>query len=402
MTPGVTTPLLDHLIIHYDEIGLKCSNRGSFERRLMKNIHHQLGDMVEKLKREQGQLTLTLSEGSNLQEACDELACVPGIAYFSPACKTDCTLEAMAEAAVAIAAQASWETFKIDAHRHDKTNRLRSMEVNRQLGAAVLNVMPERCARMKNPDLEIKVEMQKKTAYLSSQRIEGVGGLPTQPNQKVVALLSGGLDSPVAAWMMMKRGCSVTLVHFQNANQMANSVEDKIIQLAERLSHFQVETRLLIVPFDNLQNAIIAGVKAERRMLVYRKVMIRMASAVARKLEAPFLVVGDSFSQVASQTYDNLAATYANSPIHILSPLIGLDKRDISNLARRIGTFDISSLPYGDCCSYFLPKHPELRARPESLQRVLDEMDIDQLESDALNQARLYSWPEKRDEDNDG
>ena len=140
MTPGVLTPVIDHLIIHYDEIGLKCSNRGSFERRLMKNIRSQLGDQVKSLRREQGQLTLKLAEGTPLDEACDRLSCVAGIAYFSPACKTPCTLEAMSEAAVAIARQQPWETFKIDAHRHDKTLSIRSMDANRTLGAAVTKV----------------------------------------------------------------------------------------------------------------------------------------------------------------------------------------------------------------------------------------------------------------------
>ena len=393
MTHDVLTPVIEYFIVHYDEIGLKCSNRGAFERRLMDNIRSRLGDSVKSIKREQGQLTFRAEEGASYDEIVEGLSCVPGIAYFSPAYKTACTMEDMTAMAIALAAEVEWETFKIDTHRHDKTNPIRSMNVNRDIGTSVLEQHPGKRARMKDPDLEIKIEMQKETAYVSRARIQGVGGLPTQPKQKVVALLSGGIDSPVAAYMMMKRGCSVTFVHFQNANQMADSVEDKIIQLAERLSLYQVKTRLLIIPFEDLQKKIIGSIKAERRMLVYRKIMIRMAAAVANKISAQFLVVGDSFSQVASQTHENLAATYANSPMHILSPLIGMDKREISDISRRIGTFEISALPYGDCCSYFLPKHPELRARSGSLQKALEELDIADLEAQAIEQATVYEWP---------
>ena len=286
----------------------------------------------------------------------------------------------------------SFDSFKINARRHDKSIPMRSMDVNREVGAAVAVAYPDAKVQMVNPDLEITIGLQKNAAHLSTGKIPGVGGLPTDPRQKAVALLSGGLDSPVAAYMMMKRGCEVIFAHYQNTNQMTNAVEDKIIQLARQLSKYQVKTRLLIIPFEGIQKEMIRHVKANLRMLVYRRCMLRMSSTLAQQEHANFLIVGDSFSQVASQTHQNLAATYADCDTHILSPLIGMDKKEITEISRTIGTFDISALPYGDCCSYFLPKHPELRAHLGTLRRCESSMDLTELEADALANARLEEW----------
>jgi tRNA uracil 4-sulfurtransferase len=381
-----------HIVLHYDEIGLKSSNRAWFERLLAHNVRRKCGEDVASVSREIGQLTVRLAEPAAAGRVLDALGRVPGIAHFSPAVETPRDLDAIRAKACELLAPLSFVTFKIHTRRHDKKFRLTSMDVNRDVGAAVLERMPDRKVRMERPDVTLQVELTAHSAFLSAVTLDGVGGLPTNRTQKVVALLSGGLDSPVAAYLLMKRGCEVVLAHFQNANQLTDAVEDKVVQLATQLSRYQVRTRLYVVPFEGLQHAIVESVPPPLRMLVYRRVMLRLAAQVAAWRRARMLVVGDSLSQVASQTYHNLHATYMGAPLPVLTPLIGLDKREITALSRRIGTYEISALPYGDCCSYFIPRHPELRATPQLLDAQLAALDLATLEAEALAAVRLHDW----------
>ncbi|MDA0576477.1 MAG: tRNA 4-thiouridine(8) synthase ThiI [Verrucomicrobia bacterium] len=382
----------EHVVVHYAEIALKAQNRGHFENLLGRNIRRKLGEACTSHRRESGQITLTLAADADRAAVCDALARVPGVAFFSPAWKLPLELEAFQSTAVALLAGRTFATFKGDTRRSHKQNAFRSMEVNRQLGAAVLAAYPDKRVRMADPDVTVKLEITERAAYMSTERMDGVGGLPTNPRQKVVALLSGGLDSPVAAYLMMKRGCEALFVHFQNRSQATGDVENKIVQLAAQLSRYQVQTRLMIVPFDDLQRAIIRDVKDSLRMLFYRRLMLQLAARVAVDARARYLVTGDSLSQVASQTYDNLAATYADSPLPVLAPAIGMDKQEIVAIARRIGTFDISSQPYADCCSFFVPKHPELHARADHLRALAGGLALDALMDEALAAARTQEW----------
>jgi thiamine biosynthesis protein ThiI len=387
-----TVTAFSHIVLHYDEIGLKANNRGYFEKLLIENVRSKLGESMQSAVRECGQIALTLAPDAEVEQVMDVLRRIPGIANLASALRVDSDLAVLEAAAVELAKTQTFQTFKIRTRRHDKGVPLRSMEVNRVLGAAVLAAMPEKTVRMDSPDLALRVEIAGRHSYLSMARQPGVGGLPTNSKQKVVALLSGGMDSPVAAYLMMKRGCEVILTHYQNQNQLTSSVEDKILRLAEQLARYQRRTRLFIIPFEELQKDIIKAVPGPLRMLVYRRVMLRLSSRIAAKNRARFLVVGDSLSQVASQTYENLSATYLDSDHPIVSPLIGLDKREITALSRQIETFDISALPYADCCSYFLPKHPELHASVGILREHENRIDLDGLGGDALENARLIEW----------
>ena len=363
---------MKYAIIHYDEIGLKGGNRIHFERWLVRNIKAKAGSVVESCIRESGHLTAKVND---VEKAKKVLSAMPGIAFFSFAERVEIDIDEITKVSLAALKKAEFDTFKIDTRRSDKGFELNSMQVNQIVGEAVVNKYKKK-AKMKNPDLTLKIQVSNKFAYISTENIDGVGGLPTQPKNKVVTLLSGGFDSPVAAFLMMKRGCEVIMVHFQNSGQMKNAVQDKIVKLAKQLSNYQQNTKLYIVPFEKIQKEIIMKVKAELRMLVYRKVMIKIASEVAKKERARFLVVGDSLSQVASQTIHNLEATYAGSDKHVLSPLIGMDKKEIINISKKIGTYTISELPYGDCCSYFVPKHPELKATARMLDMAVDGFDV--------------------------
>lgn len=376
---------MKYAIIHYDEIGLKGGNRIHFEQWLVRNIKAKAGSVVESCVRESGHLTAKVND---VEKARKVLAAMPGIAFFSFAERVEIDIDEITKVSLQALKGIKFDTFKVDTRRSDKGFELNSMQVNQIVGEAVVNKYKKK-AKMKNPDLTLKIQVSNKFAYISTENIDGVGGLPTQPKNKVVTLLSGGYDSPVAAFLMMKRGCEVVMVHFQNSGQMKNAVQDKIVKLAKQLSNYQVNTRLYIVPFEKLQKEIIMKVKAELRMLVYRKFMIKIASEIAKKERARFLVVGDSLSQVASQTIHNLEATYANSGTNILSPLIGMDKKDIINISKKIGTYKISELPYGDCCSFFVPKHPELKATTRILDMAVEGFDVSSLVENAVEKAKL-------------
>jgi tRNA uracil 4-sulfurtransferase len=361
--------MTDHFIVHYDEIGLKGANRSYFEQMLMNNIKAKLGPKVKRIKRESGQITVVANNHEDSKEIKQGLTEVSGIAYFSPAiiCKLD--MDDIKKQSIEFIENEEFTTFKIDAKRHDKHNDLDSRKINNELGDHVRTNL-NKTAKMKDPDLALKVEITRSNAYLSHENIQGVGGIPIRRKQKVVTLLSGGFDSPVAAQLMMKRGCEVIFVHFQNENLVKKSVENKILKLTEQLSKYQLQTKLYIVPFEELQKEIIMKVPPKIRMLIYRRFMIKISEEIAKQHRAFFLVTGDSLSQVASQTIENLRATYANSDMQILSPLIGMDKKEIIAISRIIGTHDISKLAYCDVCSYFLPKGPELKAST----RLLDDL----------------------------
>ncbi len=380
----------DSIIVHYDEIGLKGKNRGHFERLLINNIKKKTGKLVKSIKREVGQITLTI-DGKDYLKLKDVLSKIPGIAYFSFAKKASLDFKKLKKEVIDFLKEEKFSTFKVDTHRHDKQYRLNSMKINELLGEEIINAYHKK-VKLTNPDLKLKVEISNKATYISYESIEGVGGLPTNPNQKVVALLSGGFDSPVAACFMMKRGCQVILVHFQNKNQMTSAVENKIIELSKQLSKFQTKTLLYIIPFEKLQKEIIKKTKAETRMIIYRRFMLRIASKIAETNKANFLVVGDSLSQVASQTIENLNATYQASNKNIFAPLIGLNKREIIEISKKIETYNISTQPYSDCCTYFLPKHPVLKADITTLKKIESEFDIKSLVEDAVNNKEIKKF----------
>lgn len=377
----------DSVIVHYAEIGIKGRNRKYFEDLLIDNIVSKLGKLAKSVRRETGQITVMLDDRAEHEAVKDVLTKVPGVAYFSFAKRCSLDVEKLKEGVLEFLEGLEFSTFKVNACRHHKAYKMTSSEINVMLGDLIIEKRRKK-VKLENPDLELKVEVSDKFIYLSCGPVEGIGGLPVNPRQKVVALLSGGFDSPVAACMMMKRGCEVILVHFQNKGQITSSVEGKIVDLAKQLSKFQMKTVLYIIPFEEIQKEIIMKAKAEVRMLVYRRFMLRIASEIAKRNGARFLVTGDSLSQVSSQTIENLEATYKDSGMLILSPLIGLNKIEIMEVAKKIGTYSISEQPYPDCCSYFLPKHPELKASAGLLKVIESEFDVDKLVTNAVENAR--------------
>ena len=380
----------DCAIIHYAEIGIKGKNRGTFEHKLIQNIRTKLGNSVTSHAFNAGHITVMLDPLSDMDRIDSALKKIPGVAYFSLAYRSSLSVDAISDMVVSHVKPLVYDTFKIDTARHVKTFHLNSIELNQTIGGAVIDAYHKK-VKLKDPDLTVKIELAKDSAYISFENKKGVGGLPTDATQKVVALISGGIDSPVASYLMMKRGCEVIFVHVKNDTQMACATEDKMMMLVKQLSQYQIKTRFHIIPFELIQHHIVANVHSSYRMLIYRRVMMKLAAKIAKMYHALFLVVGDSFSQVASQTFHNLHSTYGASDVHVLSPLIGFDKQEIVDISRQIGTFDISSLPYGDCCTYFMPKHPATKSTPQILDAEELKLDLLPMIDDAIKRMTVIT-----------
>jgi len=345
------SPWETHVIIHYGETGLKAGNRPRFETALAINIRRRVSESVRRIG---GRLLLTLTPGSDRSRIRHALEETFGIANFAFAARVPLDLEAMRTKAVEIATQARPGSFKIAARRANKRFPLTSEEVNRQVGAAVAAL--GRPVRLQDPDLTIHIEIAFDAAYLYTEVLTGPGGLPVGASGRVMALVSGGIDSPVAALLAMKRGCKCVVVHFHNYSFYEAAVRQKILDLAAVLARFNGRTRVLIVPFLDLQKGIVNKTPAESRMLVYRRAMFRIADKLCEREGAKAFVMG-------------------------------YDKNEIVQLARRFGTYDISIRPYSDCCSAFVARHPTTRGRVEEIEAWEREADLDPLIAAAVERT---------------
>ncbi|MDI9642417.1 MAG: tRNA uracil 4-sulfurtransferase ThiI [Archaeoglobaceae archaeon] len=361
-------------IVHYGEIGVKGKNRIFFEKKLVENISR-----FAKAKRRFGWIEVEYREGIE-----DKLRKVPGIRYFGVGFKTELDLSAI-ESAVLKALPENFETFKISTSRRNKKFPLNSVEINKELGSVVVKKTGKK-VDLENPDVTVWVEIGENFALVYSKRFEGIGGLPVGSAGKVVSLVSGGIDSPVASFLAMKRGCEVVVVHFFNKTLHSPEVRKKILKLAEKLAEYQGDLKLYMIPFEDVQMEIIRIVPPKLRMVVYRRSMVRMANLIAEKEGAKAIVTGDNISQVASQTLDNLNVIYSASKLAVLPPLLGFDKEEIISLAKKIGTYEISILPYEDCCSLMVAKHPETRANLELIEEF---EEFEELEKNAVEKGEI-------------
>lgn len=373
------------MVAHYDEIGLKGKNQVFFVRKLVENIRR-----IEpgwRVKNGEGKVVI---HGDFDPASLTRVRFVPGVSNVSPAivCLTD--LEKIGEGALKMIEFYRPKTFKVETSRSYKQFFLNSQEISTRVGTYVFQHLPAKvnlAVDVHRPELLIKVELAKAQTYVLGKKEMGIGGLPVGTAGKVVCLLSGGIDSPVAAFQMMKRGAEVIFVHFQNQTINKQGVENKILKLVKQLARVQGESKLYIVPFAELQKQVIAVIPAEIRMIVYRRLMFKIAGLIAEKEKARALVTGDSLSQVASQTLDNLRVIYSASPMLKLSPLIGSNKIEIIDLAQKIGTYDISIEPYGDCCSFFVAKHPETRANVAEVEKAEAALDVESALARAAREA---------------
>ena len=371
--------------VHYAEVGLKGKNRIFFEKRLVSNIKIALrGTGYAEVERLHDRILVRLEQNTDVSEIKKRLQQVMGIAYFELACSTERDITAIKETALQQIRETPCESLKVETRRTDKTFPLTSPQISAEVGGYLIEKTGAR-ADMHNPDLVCWIKITQKSAYISTEKIPGIGGLPVGVSGKVLVMLSGGIDSPVAAWQMIKRGAKAVFIHFYSYPYTDKASLEKVIELAQILAVSNYRSTVYLIPFAELQQVIVTGTPAPLRVLLYRRMMTRIAQRVATMVDAEALVTGESLAQVASQTLTNLRTIEAIADIPILRPLIGEDKAEIIEKAQRIGTFDVSTRPHQDCCSLFVPKHPATRASLTELEDAESDLDIDALVEDTLN-----------------
>ncbi|HMF29891.1 MAG TPA: tRNA uracil 4-sulfurtransferase ThiI [Candidatus Lokiarchaeia archaeon] len=368
------------IVIHYAEIGIKKGNRAYFERLLSQNIRQKVG---KKPLRHYGSLIVENIKEEEVEPLLYEISRTPGVANLSIAQKSDLSVDAFIQTIEKFIE--SDKSFKIITRRSNKSFELTSEDVNRAVGEYFFNL--GYVVDVHNPEQRIFIEIVDQNAYIYNSKVKGIGGLPSGTEGKALALISGGIDSPVAAFLMAKRGCKVHLIHFHNER---GGSYDKVEQLARLLAGIEGHLRLFVVPFNQIQNHIIAFIPPECRMIVYRRLMGRIACAIAMQIHAKGIITGDSLGQVASQTMDNLFVIREAYSLPLYSPLIGLDKEEIMEIARKLGTYDISIRPYADCCSYMIAKHPDTRSRLEDILELEQGIDLDSLVEQGLHECQEF------------
>ena len=366
-------------LVHYGEIGLKRGNRSYFEKKLAQNIKLSLKGMgYTEVRRIYGRLLVMLSPEADVPAIQERLGKVMGIAHFEFALGTEQSIDAIQAAALELVKGQQFKTLKVETKRANKRFPLTSPEISATVGAYLLSATGA-SADMHTPDLRCNIEIVDEAAYIYVEKIRGVGGLPVGASGKVLVMLSGGIDSPVAAWRMMKRGVKALFVHFYSYPYTDKASLEKVEELAEILATWNYRTQVYLVPFAEVQREIVTQTPAPFRVILYRRMMVRIAQQIAAAAKAECLVTGESLGQVASQTLRNLRVIEEIAEIPILRPLIGDDKAEIMDLAEQIGTFEISTLPHDDCCSLFVPDHPATNASLEAVQEAEAALDVDAL-----------------------
>ena len=380
------------LVVHYHEISLKRGNRPLFLRHLRRNVEHALAETgpvaIEQLS---GRVLVDLESHPAPEAARDRVARVFGVASVTIAYRTPSTLDAMKALLERLLEGRTFASFRISARRAFKTYPMTSVELNRALGAFVLERVRAR-VDLEHAEQDIHVEVMPAETYISLDRTEGPGGLPVGASGTVAALLSGGIDSPVAAWRMMKRGCRVLFVHFHSVPYLPATSQAKVRALVERLTAWQYASRLHLVPFGEIQREVVLSVPPPLRVVVYRRLMLRIAQELARRAGVPALVTGESLGQVASQTLENIACIDEAAALPVLRPLIGMDKLEITAAAQHIGTFEISIEPDADCCTLFTPRHPATRATLDEVRAVERPLDLERLVAAGADGATLEAF----------
>jgi thiamine biosynthesis protein ThiI len=384
-----------YLIGRYHEIALKGRNQWRFVDQLKQNLRDIFADYRLRNMRSVGpRLLVELPDELSDEIAAERAALIFGLQNFSLSHATERDVAAMSREAIMRATGSRAKTFAVRTRREDKRFAMNSVEIDRAVGGEVQEALGFK-VDLNNPELTISIEIMNDAAYVSAGKMPGAGGLPVGISGRGMALLSGGIDSPVAAFRMMKRGLALDFVHFHAHPIVSAASREKAAELAAHLTRWQVRSTLMLVPFGNLQREIVANTLRPLRVVLYRRFMLRIASALAERSRATVLVTGESLGQVASQTLENMAVIEKAAGFPILRPLVGMDKNEIVDQARRLGTFDTSILPDQDCCTLFVPAHPETRARIEEVEAAEARFDIARMIDDAVRNTEVerFSFP---------
>ena len=385
-----------HVIVKTHELVLKGGNRPWFMRCLVDNIRQATrGTGVQKVWQGRLLVGLTLREESDWPLVCERVRDCFGVAKFFKAHKLPQDLDKVKEVLPSLLTDRSFESFRITANRADKRFPTTSEEINRDLGRFVQDLTGSR-VDLTHPDLNIYLDVLPGEILLYFQEVRGHGGLPVGVSGLVTTMLSGGIDSPVAAWQMMKRGCRAHFVHFHSYPLVDTSSIEKAGELVQHLTRHQFRSSLSLVPLGEIQKQIIVATPPSYRVILYRRFMMRITEALARDRGAKAIITGESCGQVSSQTLDNMAVIDQVAGMPVLRPLVGYNKDEIVNVARSIGTFPISIQPDQDCCTLFVPRHPETHADLGTVQKLESLLPVDDLVRRALEgtQVKKFASPE--------
>ena len=373
-----------HVIVKTHELALKGKNRPWFMRRLTDNLRIATkGTGVSRVWQAQLMVGLTLEDEGAWPEVKERVRNCFGVAKFFLAYEFPQDLDLVKEALPTMMEDYRIESFRIETNRADKRFHLTSPDVNRELGRFVEDLTGAR-VDLSKPDLTVYLDIQSRGIFLYFDETPAHGGLPVGTSGRVAVMLSGGIDSPVAAWHMMKRGCPATYVHFHSYPLVDRSSIEKASELVQHLACHQRQSELLLAPLAEIQKRIIVETPPSFRVLLYRRFMLRIAQKLARQAGAKAIITGESCGQVSSQTLENIAVVDDVAYMPVLRPLIGLNKEEIVGMARSIGTFPISIQTDQDCCSLFVPKHPETRARLSTVERLEQGLPVDEMVAEAV------------------
>ena len=392
---------MNSIVVHYQELALKGKNRPWFLGRLVRNLRRALSDLdVRSVRALMGRIEVVLGPQASPHDVSERISRVFGVANFSYAGSTpldhgrsgpDGDLDAIATAILADLGDRTCSSFRVSARRADKRFPMPSPQIEREVGGRIKEARGW-IVNLDEPDLTIHVELLTDRAFYFFGKERGAGGLPTGTAGRVACLLSGGIDSPVAAHRMMKRGCTATFVHFHSYPILSRASQEKVRELVTLLTRWQQRSRVYLVAFGEIQQQVVLAVPGPMRVVVYRRLMMRIAEAIARMRGAQALVTGDVVGQVASQTLENLAVVSAVATLPIFRPLIGMDKDEITAEAIRIGSYPISIIPDQDCCTLFTPRNPLTRARLEEIEAAEQSLPIDDLVARAVREAVIEQF----------
>lgn len=395
----------DRILIRYGELSTKGKNRKVFIHKLKRNIKRVLRNF-EKINIEADRERMfILLNGENGLEIIELLKNVFGIQSFSPAIKTDKEIENMKNAALDLFKKIhqAGETFKITTKRSDKTYYLDTNEINQIFGSHLLKNIPELKVDVKKPDINLQIEIREKAVYFSCENIPGAGGLPVGSSGKGMLMLSGGIDSPVAGFLSMKRGVEIEAVHFYSPPFTSERSKQKVIDLTEKLANISGAVKLHIVPFTEIQQLIAKQVPENYSMTTTRRLMLRITDEIRRKNDGLAIITGESLGQVASQTLESMYAINDVTNTPILRPLITMDKSEIIDISRAIDTFEISNRPYEDCCTVFVPASPKTKPKKEKVQYFESYIEFEPLISKAVeNTETIAIAPKAAEQDEFG
>ncbi len=375
------------LIKYASEIFLKGLNRRIFEKKLMKNIDSVLKGCSYEFISDQGRWFLY---SEDLEEVMSKVKRVFGVSEVCLVTEVEPTMEAISAQAVAEAGDFGETTFKVESNRANKAFPLNSMEMSREIGAVVLNAVEGLRVDVHKPQRIINVEVRKR-AYVYSKRVKAVGGMPYGTNGSTMLMLSGGIDSPVAGYLMARRGVELNAIYFHSHPYTSERAKEKVKDLARLLKGYTGKINLYVAPFTDIQMDIIEKCPENELTIIMRKFMMRVACAVAEKYNINSVTTGESIGQVASQTMEGLMVSNDVADRPVFRPLIAMDKIDIMDISRDIGTYETSILPYEDCCTIFVPKHPKIKPRVDLIRKSESILDIDRLVQECIDNMEIYN-----------